>query len=399
MSKITKFCWILVSMVLATGVSRGFAQELDTPAKHALLMDFETGAVLFEKDAELPMPPASMSKLMTLTLLFEQLKDGRVSLDDKFPVSEYAWRTGGAGTDGSTMFAELGSSIRVEDLIQGIIVQSGNDACIIVAEALAGTEDAFAQAMTKRAKELGLNNSHFKNSTGLPDSEQYMSARDLAVLARHIIKDLPEYYHYFGETEYTWNGIKQHNRNPLIYFNMGADGLKTGHTLASGYGMVGSAIRDGHRLIVVTNGLTSDKQRAEENRRLLEVGFREFKMYDLLAAGAKVDDAEVWGGEAAHVALVVKDPVRVMLPRSARPGLKVAVRYNGPIPAPVAAGQEIGTLDVTAPGAVPISVPVYAGARVDRVGPLGQIGNAVVHLLQGHATSPENAGAQAAATQ
>ncbi len=386
-------------MVLATGVSRGFAQELDTPAKHALLMDFETGAVLFEKDAELPMPPASMSKLMTLTLLFEQLKDGRVSLDDKFPVSEYAWRTGGAGTDGSTMFAELGSSIRVEDLIQGIIVQSGNDACIIVAEALAGTEDAFAQAMTKRAKELGLNNSHFKNSTGLPDSEQYMSARDLAVLARHIIKDLPEYYHYFGETEYTWNGIKQHNRNPLIYFNMGADGLKTGHTLASGYGMVGSAIRDGHRLIVVTNGLTSDKQRAEENRRLLEVGFREFKMYDLLAAGAKVDDAEVWGGEAAHVALVVKDPVRVMLPRSARPGLKVAVRYNGPIPAPVAAGQEIGTLDVTAPGAVPISVPVYAGARVDRVGPLGQIGNAVVHLLQGHATSPENAGAQAAATQ
>lgn len=397
MSKILKFGFVLVSMLVATGVSRGFAQELETPAQHALLMDFDTGAILFEKDAELPMPPASMSKLMTLTLLFEELKDGRVSLDDKFPVSEHAWRTGGAGTDGSTMFAELGSSIRVEDLIQGIIVQSGNDACIVVAEALAGSEDAFAQQMTKRAKALGLNNSHFENSTGLPDPEQYMSAHDLATLARHIIKDLPEYYHYFGETEFTWNGIKQHNRNPLLYLGIGADGLKTGHTEASGYGMVGSAIRNGQRLIVVTNGLTSDKQRAEENRRLLEIGFREFKSYDLLAAGAKVDDAEVWGGDAARVPLVVKDPVKVMLLRSSRPGLKVTVRYNGPIPAPITKGQEIGTLNVSAPGAVAINVPVYAGAAVDRVGPLGQIGNAVVHLLQGRATAPEKAGAQAAA--
>lgn len=397
MSQIVKFCSVLLSLVFVVAGANARAQDIETPAKHALLMDFETGAVLFEKDAELPMPPASMSKLMTLTLLFEQLKDGRVKLDDKFPVSEHAWRTGGAGTDGSTMFAELGSSIRVEDLIQGIIVQSGNDACIIVAEALAGTEDAFAEAMTKRAKELGLNNSHFKNSTGLPDPEQYMSARDLAMLARHIIKDLPEYYHYFGETEFTWNGIKQHNRNPLIYFNIGADGLKTGHTQASGYGMVGSAIRGDQRLIVVTNGLESDKQRAEENRRLLELGFREFKAYDLLAAGAQVDEADVWGGAAAHVPLVVKDPVRVMLLRSARPGLKVSVRYDGPIQAPIAAGQEIGTLNVSAPGAAPLAVPVYAGASVDRIGPIGQIGNAIVHLLQGRATAPENVGARAQA--
>ncbi len=375
----------LLLLLLILGVSPGaaHAQAIETPARHAILMDYESGATLFEKGADEEMPPASMSKLMTLTLLFEQLKDGRVKLDDQFQVSEHAWRVGGAGTDGSTMFASLGSSIRVEDLIRGIIVQSGNDACIIVAEALAGTEDAFAEKMTMRAKELGLKNSVFRNSTGLPDPDEHMSVRDIAILARHIIRDLSEYYHYFSETEFLWNNIRQTNRNPLLYLNVGADGLKTGHTEAAGYGLASSAMRNGQRLILVVSGLPSEKARAEESRRLLELGFREFKQYDLIAANTVVGEVPVFNGQKSTVTLVVKQPIRAVMRRSARTGMKVAVRYESPLAAPVTAGTQIGTLSVTAPGAVTLTAPIYTGADVARVGPFGQIANAVAHLIGG----------------
>lgn len=375
---------------LFIAVSGAGAQSLDTAAKQAILMDFDTGAVLLEKNADEPMHPSSMSKLMTLELLFKALKEGHVKLDDKFIVSQHAWKTGGAGTDGSTMFAAINSSVPVEDLIRGITVQSGNDACIVIAEGLAGTETEFAHNMNMRAKELGMMNSHFTNSTGLPDPDHLTTARDLAILARHLIKAYPEYYPYFAEREYTWNKITQQNRNPLLYFDMGADGLKTGHTSQAGYGLAASAVRAGRRLVLVVNGLTSQSERANESRRLMEIGFRDFKLYRLLEANAVVDEAAVWNGAVSKVPLVVKDPVQVMLRRSARTGLRVVVRYNGPIVAPIEKGQQVGTLDVAAPGAVPVSVPVYAGAPVERVGPVGQIGNALYYLLQGRATAPEN---------
>jgi D-alanyl-D-alanine carboxypeptidase (penicillin-binding protein 5/6) len=370
------------------------AQTLDTMASNAILLDYDTGAVLLEKNADEPMHPSSMSKLMTIELLFKALKEGHVKLTDKFIVSEHAWKTGGAGTDGSTMFAPLNSSIPVEDLIRGITVQSGNDACIVIAEGLAGTETEFANNLNERAKELGMTHSHFMNATGLPDPDHLMTARDLSTLARHLIKEYPDFYHYFSEREFTWNKITQQNRNPLIYLDIGADGLKTGHTEQAGYGLVGSAIRDGHRLILVVNGLPTQKDRAEESRRLMEIGFRDFKLYTLLPPNAVVDQAAVWNGAISKVPLVVKDPVQVMMRRAARGGLKVVVRYKGPIVAPITKGQEVGTLNVTAPGAVPVTVPIYAGAEVDRVGPIGQIGNAVYYLLQGHATAPENVAPQ-----
>jgi D-alanyl-D-alanine carboxypeptidase (penicillin-binding protein 5/6) len=374
-------------------VSGATAQVVETPATNVILLDYDTGAALIEKNADEPMHPSSMSKLMTLELLFRALKEGQVKLTDKFIVSEHAWKTGGAGTDGSTMFAAINSSISVEDLIRGVTVQSGNDACIVIAEGLAGTETEFASMENQRAKEIGLTHSHFMNATGLPDANHLMSARDLATLARHIIHDYPEFYHFFSDREFVWNGITQQNRNPLLYANIGADGLKTGHTEQAGYGLTASAIRDGHRLILVENGLQTQKDRADEGQRLMEIGFRDFKLYDLLAAGAKVDEAAVWNGDTAKVPLVVKDKVQVMMRRSARSGLRVVARYNGPIVAPIAKGQEVGTLDVTAPGAVPLSVPLYAGTAVDRVGPVGQIGNAIYYLLQGHATEPGNVAA------
>jgi D-alanyl-D-alanine carboxypeptidase (penicillin-binding protein 5/6) len=379
---------LCIGLLVLSGTAK--AQTLETIAQQAIILDFDTGAVLLDKNADEPMHPSSMSKLMTIEALFKAIKEGHVKLTDKFIVSEHAWKTGGAGTDGSTMFAPLNSSVPVEDLIRGITVQSGNDACIVIAEGLAGTETEFANNLNERAKELGMTHSHFMNATGLPDPDHLMTARDLATLARHIIKSYPEFYHYFSEREFTWNKITQQNRNPLLYLDIGADGLKTGHTEQAGYGLVASAIRDGHRLILVVNGLPTQKDRAEESRRLMEIGFRDFRLYKLLDANATVDEAAVWNGEMSKVPLVVKDPVQVMMRRAARGGLKVVVRYKGPVVAPIAKGQEVGTLNVTAPGAVPVTVPVYAGAAVDRVGPLGQIGNAVYYLLQGHATAPEN---------
>ncbi|MFZ3033679.1 MAG: D-alanyl-D-alanine carboxypeptidase family protein [Parvibaculum sp.] len=372
-----------LAIFLIVGLTARPAFAFDTSAQFGVLIDADTGAVLWEKDSEASMHPASMSKLMTLTMLFEALKAGTVKLTDEFPISEHAWRAGGAASGSSTMFAKVGSRIPVNTLIQGVIVQSGNDACIAIAEALKGSEPEFADAMTKRAREIGLTNSHFTNSTGWPDPGQMMSAHDLARLARHIIKDFPEYYHYFAEEEFTWNGITQHNRNPALFLDPTVDGLKTGHTEASGYGLVVSAKRGDERLILVLNGMPSMKARAEEGVRVLDWGFRAFKTYKLYAAGAVVDNAPVFQGTYAQVPLVTTSDVSLIMTPDQRKDMKATASYDGPIPAPVKAGQHVGTLTITVPDKSPQEIPLVAGADVEQLGIFGRGAAALRHMIFG----------------
>jgi D-alanyl-D-alanine carboxypeptidase (penicillin-binding protein 5/6) len=366
----------LVFVIALTLGSR--AEALETAAREAILLDADTGAILFAKEADTPMPPASMSKIMTVFIVFERLKEGRLSLDDLLPISEKAWRKGG-----SKMFVEVGDKVRVEDLLRGVIVQSGNDASIALAEGLAGSEEAFAGEMNAAAKRIGLTNSHFANATGWPDPEQQMTAHDLALLAEQIITHYPEYYHYFSELEFVWSDIHQSNRNPLLYKNIGADGLKTGHTEEAGYGLTGSASRDGRRLILVVAGLKSAAQRSEEAERLIEWGFREFDNYTLAKAGESLAEAPVWLGDAAAVPLVVQDDLVATLPRAARRDMKVSVVYDSPVPAPIAVGQPIATLRVTAPGRDPIEAPLVAGAAVEKLGPVRRVFAAMKYLVLG----------------
>jgi D-alanyl-D-alanine carboxypeptidase (penicillin-binding protein 5/6) len=363
----------LAAALLAAFVAASPAAAIETVAKHAILVELTTGAVLFEKDADVPMPPASMSKMMTAYMVFERLKNGGLSLEDTFPVSEDAWRRGGAKSGGSTMFLEPGKRVRVEDLIRGIVVQSGNDACIVVAENLASSEPAFAEEMTRRGKEIGLRNTVFKNSNGWPDPEELTTARDLARLAQLTIEKFPDYYHYYAEKEFTYNGIRQINRNPLLYKDVNADGLKTGHTEAAGYGLTASASRDGRRLILVLNGLGSKKDRSRESERLLAWGFRDFNNYKLFSAGEEVTKADVWLGEEAKVPLLIEKQVLITMPRSARPQMKVTVNFDNPVPAPIAKGARIASLTVTAPGLKTMEVPLLAGADVQRLGLVGRL--------------------------
>lgn len=358
---------------------------LETVAREAFLMDATTGAVLFEKNADQPMPPASMSKLMTVHMLFERLKEGSLSLDDTFSVSERAWREGGAKSGGSTMFLSPGERVRVEDLIRGIVVQSGNDASIVVAEGLASSEEAFAQEMTTRAHKMGLTHSTFRNATGLPDPDHRTTARDLALLAVETIEEFPEYYHYYSEKQFTYNGIRQGNRNPLLYRDIGVDGLKTGHTEAAGYGLTASAKRGERRLVLVVNGLPSMKVRSHESERLLEWGFREFDNYKLFAAGDTVADADVWLGRERSVPLLIEKDLVITLPRKARGEMKVAATFESPLPAPIAKGDRLAKLVITAPGIDPVEVTLVAGAEVGRLGLFGRLGAALKYLLWGNA--------------
>ncbi|MBO6559008.1 MAG: D-alanyl-D-alanine carboxypeptidase [Nisaea sp.] len=369
---------VLPAALLLLTVQISASEALDTSAREAFLIDFDTGAVLFEKDSEKPMPPASMTKIMTAFMAFERLKDGRLSMDDTIAISEKAWRKGG-----SKMFVKVNTRVPISDILRGIIVQSGNDASIALAEALAGTEEAFAEEMTRRGREIGLTNSTFKNATGWPDPEHRSTARDLAFLAMEIIRRFPEYYPIYSETTFTYNNIKQGNRNPLLYKNMGADGLKTGHTEAAGYGLTASAIRNGRRLVLVVNGLESVKDRSRESEALLDWGFREFENYQLFTAGQTVADADVWLGNAKTVALTTDRNVLLTIPRTSRPKMKVSVVYEGPIPAPITAGTQLATLRVTAPEMEDVNIPLFAAADVEQLGVFGKVGAAVQYLVWG----------------
>ena len=340
------------------------AQVFETRAAHAILIDVETDTVLFQREADARTPPAIMAKLMTMAVVFDALKTGKLSLDDEFQVSENAWRTGGASSGGSTMFAKLGSTIKVDDLIHGIIIQSANDGCIVMAEGMAGTEATFAQMMNAEARKLGLTGSHFRNATGLPDPDQYVTARDLARLAKHIIVDFAEFYPIYGQNEFIWNGIRQRNRNPLLEMNIGADGLKTGFTEESGYGLVGSAVRAGQRIVLVINGTKSEKERAEEARKLMDWGFRAFERVNFFADGEVIGEANVFGGDQAGVGLVSKGSIDVLLPRDSRDQIKGRIVYQGPVQAPVEAGREIGKLELTVNEQVLREAKVYAATDV-----------------------------------
>jgi len=359
------------------------AHAIETPADYVSLMDFETGEIIYEKQGNELMAPASMSKLMTMVMLFDALKDGRVTLEDEFVISENAWRKGGAASGSSTMFAELNSRVPVRDLIYGVIVQSGNDACIAIAEALAGSEDVFAERMTERAREIGLETSTFKNSTGWPDEGHLMTANELAVLARYLIKTHPEFYEIYAVRDFEWNGIKQANRNPLIYMNMGADGLKTGHTSVSGYGLTASAVRNGRRLVLVVNGLDSEKERANETQRLMDWAFREFRKYELLTAGQVLERAPVWQGTSRTVPLVIPTDVALTMSRDARKGMEAKVRYDGPIAAPITEGDVVGQVVITGPGLPTRTFDLQAGASVGELGIFGKAMSALAQLVSG----------------
>jgi D-alanyl-D-alanine carboxypeptidase (penicillin-binding protein 5/6) len=354
------------------------AAAIETTAREAFIIDAVTGRILLDKNADVSMPPASMSKIMTSYMVFERLKDGRISLDDELPISEKAWRKGG-----SKMFVEVGKQARVEDLLRGVIVQSGNDACIVLAEGLSGTEEGFAAEMTRKGHEIGLTGSSFANSTGWPDPNQRMTARDLATLALRIVTDFPEYYHYYSEKEFTYAGIRQFNRNPLLYKSLGADGLKTGHTEEAGYGLTASAVQGDRRVVLVLNGLKSQKARSEESARLIGWAFREFGNYTLFKAGETVEEAGVWLGAEPTVPLVAEQDLTVTLSRKARLDMAVTVVYDGPIPAPLEIGQQIAKLVVAAPGEEPVEVPLVAGAAVERLGFAGRITASVKHLIFG----------------
>ena len=349
----------------------------DTPAKYAFVLDYGTEAVLLDKDADVPMTPSSMTKLMTAYIVYGQLKAGKLSLTQQLPVSEKAWRMGG-----SKMFVPLGGTVAVEDLIRGMIIQSGNDACIVLAEGISGSEEQFVEQMNAKAKDLGLTNSNFRNCTGWPDPAHHMSARDIATLARHQISDFPEYYHYDSEKSFKYNNIDQLNRNVLVQKGF-ADGLKTGHTEDGGFGEVASAQRDGRRVITVINGMTTMHARAEESERLLDWGFSNFEDVKLFTAGDIVERAPVWLGDANTVPLVGGRDLTVTMPRQWKNKAKISIVYDSPIPAPIARGTVVGHLVIAGDGVPDLQMPLLAGADVGKLGLPGRAVAVLAHFVSG----------------
>ncbi|RIK98957.1 MAG: D-alanyl-D-alanine carboxypeptidase [Proteobacteria bacterium] len=356
----------MVATALAQGRDAKKDEGFETEAPTAILIEATSGSVLFEKNADELRAPSSMMKLMTVETVFDAIEKGEVKLTDEYHVSENAWRKGGAPSGGSTMFAAIHSRIAVADLLRGAIVQSGNDSCMILAEGIAGNEAAFVEKMTARARAIGLKDSTFGNTTGLPDPNNKMSVRELAQLARHIIQTYPEFYKLFGEREFTWNKIRQHNRNPLLASLDGADGFKTGYTKEGGYGLVGSALQNGTRLIVVVNGLETAAARANEAKKLLEWGFRNFETRTVFAPGHVIANAKVFGGAEGSVALVSPEPVAVMVHRNGSDKLLARVVYQGPLRAPIEAGRQVGVVRVWRNGSVAVEMPLYTAAGVAR---------------------------------
>ena len=359
------------------------SEGYQTAAAHAILIEADSGSVLFEKAADDLIPPASLSKLMTQEVVFNEIRQDRLKPTTEFIVSTNAWRRGGAPSHTSSMFIPIHSKVSVDDLLHGAIIQSANDACITLAEGISGNESAFAELMTKRARELGLTKSTFGNSTGLPDPRQLMTSRELAKLARHIIETYPDYYKYYGEREFTWNKIRQFNRNPLLALNIGADGLKTGFTKEAGYGLVGSAVQNGLRLIVVVNGLRSEKERADEAKKMLDWGFHNFQSGLLFAEGQEIAQAKLYGGAKGQVPLTAGKEVRLMVPRGSRDKIIARVVYSGPVPAPVQEGQKIGTLKVWRGESVVLEVPLQAGESVATGSMPGRAFDAATELVLG----------------
>ncbi len=355
----------------------------DGDAPTAILTEATSGAVLFEKNADELRAPSSMMKLVTAEVVFHAVKQGDIKLTDEYRVSENAWRRGGAPAGGSTMFAALNSKVSVDDLLHGAIIQSGNDACIVLAEAMAGNERAFAEVMTKRARELGLTRSTFGNSNGLPDPANKMTVRELATLARYIIQTYPEFYKLFGEKEFTWNKIRQQNRNPLLNSLEGADGLKTGYTKEGGYGMVGSAVQNGTRLIVAINGLEDPDDRATEAKKMLEWGFRNFEVRTVFAQNQTIGYAKVFGGDTRSVALASHEPVKVMVQKNGSDKLIARIVYSGPVRAPFEAGQKVGVVKVWRGNNVAVETPVYATDAVGRGSTIRRAVDGVAELAIG----------------
>ncbi len=370
----------LIAGVMIAGCN---AWAIDTKARNMILVDYTTGAYMYEKDIAEPIPPASMSKLMTVYMIFDKLRDGSLSLDDTFKVSENAWRKGGAASGGSTMFLSIGDEVKVDELLKGIIIQSGNDACIVAAENIAGDEETFVKMMNAKAKELGLKNSTFANATGLPHPDHKMSVEDLAILARRIIEDFPQFYHLFSQKEFVYNHIKQGNRNPLLYSMPYADGLKTGHTDEAGYCLTASAKKDDRRIIGVMTGLSSNNERSEEAEKMMSWAFREFDNYKLVKKGNKLADIPVWYGVDKTVPLVAKEDIIKTLKKNRYNQMSMKVVYNKPVKAPVEMGQQLGILKLEFPDGAIEEVPLVAGQTINKVGLASKIMYNIKYLLSG----------------
>lgn len=356
----------VIAGLLCAGNAMAQPQTFQTIAPSVVLMDADTQSVLFEKAADQPVTPASTVKVMTAEIVFREIKAGRLRLEDEFTVSENAWRTGGAVSRGSSMFAALNSRIKVEDLLRGLLIVSGNDAAVTLAEGIAGSDAAFAQKMTQRARELGLQNLTFRNSWGKDDPGQRVSPRDMALLAEHVVREYPDLYRYFAEREFTWSKIKQQNRNPLLTMDLGADGLKTGNIdEASGYGLIGSAVQNGQRLILAMYGMRNGKDRADEARKILQWGFRSFESKSVFNAGETVGEARLYGGAQMSVPLVAARPVRILVPRGSSERLSGRIVYSGPIPAPVSEGQELARLKVFRGNTLALDMPLKARESVE----------------------------------
>ena len=366
-----------IAVLAFTGLLLQPAFALETTARSALVIDYNTGTVLLSKNADTPMPPASMSKLMTMNTIFEALEGGRLTMEDTFRVSAKASQKGG-----SKMFVREGARVRIEDLIRGVIVQSGNDACIVLAEGLSGTEAEFAKRMTQRARELGMMNSNFVNATGWPDPGQEMSAEDLVFLAKRLIEKFPQYYGYFAEESFTWENIVQNNRNPLLGLGIGADGLKTGHTEEAGYGLVGSAVSDGRRIIFMIGGLDSSLARSTEAERIARWAFREFEMKTLFTAGETVDSANVWLGAEKSVEMALSSDIELLLPLESLNEITAHYTYTDPVEAPIRAGQKLGELIIMIPDSDPMSFPLTALTSVEAGGFVERISAAADILLR-----------------
>ncbi|MDR1026365.1 MAG: D-alanyl-D-alanine carboxypeptidase [Lactobacillus sp.] len=372
------FTLTFILLLLASG-----AQAIETTARNVILMDSETGQYLFVKDHMKKVPPASMSKLMTVYVIFEKLKNGSLSVDDEFTVSENAWRQGGAASGGSTMFLPIKARVKVGDLLKGIIIQSGNDACITVAENIAGSEEKFAEDMNKKAQEIGLENSLIANSTGLPHPDHRMSVEDLAKLSRILIEEFPEYYPLFSETSFIYNNIRQGNRNPLLYSMQYADGLKTGHTEEAGFCLTASAKKGSRRLIAVMTGMSSNKERAEESNKIMSWGFREFDNYTILKGNRKIATIPVWHGQQKNVDLIVPSDIRQTIHRSTAQKIKLTAVYNTPARAPIKKGDKLGSVKIDMGDGEINTIDLVAAQDVEEKGFFGRLAGKFRYIFFG----------------